>query len=148
MKQGIAFIVFLFILCTAAFGQETVFEVFQKDMRLADNYYDNKAYAAAMQIYSQLYEHDSSSKRLSLKMARCAYHLKDHHKAVELFKKSDNRNLTAEDQFYYAESLAADGRVKEAINAYEECIKKRSPQPLITKKIWQLNNIQYLYEDS
>ena len=136
----------LFCVCTQA--QENVFQLFRKEIKLADDYYVDKRYRSAFQLYSRLYRNDSSSVELPLKMARCAYHLKEYQTAIVLFKKCSSDNRSATDRFYFAESLAFAGHTNEAIKAYKECLRKKPEQPLITKKIWQLDNIQFLYEDS
>jgi tetratricopeptide (TPR) repeat protein len=147
MKQQF-FILFLIFTSMGARAQETVFELFKNQVQLADEYYNEKKYHAAFQLYSKLYKKDSSSTVLPLQMARCAYQLKNYHTAARLFKKCPKLSLTADDYYYFAESQIADGHINEGILAYNECLKKRPLQPLISEKIWQLNNIQYLYEDS
>jgi tetratricopeptide (TPR) repeat protein len=136
------------IVCQFASAQETVFTLFKKQSRLADEYYQNKNYSAALQIYSNLYKKDSTAS-LPIKIAQCFYFLKEYRKSIEEFKQAlSYTQLNSTDQFYYAESLAAIGDYKNAIQIYRECLKKSPNLSLIAQKIWRLNNIQYLYEDS
>ena len=147
MKKFLLYIASL-LFCFCAHAQETVFELFKKNERLANVYYNEKKYQAAYDLYTQLYKKDSSSTSLPLLMARCAYQLKNYHATCVLYRKSPKANLTPDDYYYFAESLIADGHLKEGIAAYSECQKLRPQQPLISQRVWQLNNIRYLYEDS
>jgi tetratricopeptide (TPR) repeat protein len=144
---------YIFIAGALSFGQnnakcqETIFGLFKKEIRLADENFHDQNYYSALVIYSGLYKKDSLSTLLPLKIGRCLYFLKEYNKAAAIYQKNGS-NLTDEDKFYYAESLAASGDYKQAIQAYHEILKKKEDQPLIMQKIWRLNNVQYLYEDS
>ncbi len=144
------FISVLFIVqLQIAFGQETVFNIWKRDGRLADEHYENKNYQAAFTIYANLYRKDSSSQIFPVKLARCSYYLKNYTKAITLFGLASKKNiLSSEDHFLLAESLTASGDYKKAIQVYRDYLKLKPGDPLITQKIWRLNNIQYLYEDS
>jgi len=131
-------------------SQETVFGLFKKEVRLADENFKDQNYQTALSLYYNLYKKDSSSTSLPLKIGRCHYFLKEYRKAFSIYERNINTNpdLANEDKFYYAESLTATGNYDKAIEAYREILKGKSDQPLILQKIWRLNNIQYLYEDS
>jgi len=147
MKALLCYIASL-LFCLCAHAQETVFELFKKDEQLANSYYKDKKYQAAYDLYALLYAKDSSSTSLPLPMARCAYQLKKYHAACELYRKCPRVTFVPDDYYNFAESLIADGHLKEGVAAYNEFQKLRPQQPLISQKIWQLNNIRYLYEDS
>src|SRR3954471_15269817 len=123
------------IVCQFASAQETVFTLFKKQSRLADEYYQNKNYSAALQIYSNLYKKDSTAS-LPIKIAQCFYFLKEYRKSIEEFKQAlSYTQLNSTNQFYYAESLAAIGDYKNAIQIYRECLKKSPNLSLIAQKI-------------
>lgn len=139
----------VFLLNTPARSQETVFALLKSDTRLADEYYRDKNYKKALRIYAALFERDHSSKTLPVKVARCLYFMKDYARAVGVFQRMNNDDfLSAEDQFYYGEALAATGNYKKAIQVYNQCLAKSPGNEWIIQKIWRLNNIKYLYEDS
>ena len=148
MKKQALLAGLFFMVCACTQAQESVFQLFRKEVLLADDYYIDKKYRSAFQVYARLYRNDSSSTELPMKMARCAYHLKEYRNAAMLFKKCASKNRTADDSFYFGESLAFGGHTNEAIAAYDECRRKQPNRPLIAQKIWQLRNIQFLYEDS
>ncbi len=149
MKRALSIIGLLMILsCSDVWCQETVFTLLKKNSRLADDYYQNKNYQAAIPIYEKLYKRDPLSTTLPIKIARSFYFLKEYEKAITAFESKRNSDETAEDIFYYAESVSATGNYEKAISVYREFLKKKPADPIMTQKIWRLNNIHYLYEDS
>jgi tetratricopeptide (TPR) repeat protein len=133
-----------------AHGQETVFSLLKNDIRLADEYYRDKNYKTALKLYSSHYRKNSASGDVRVKIARCYYFLKDYKRAVSAFEYYVRTHpaLAVEDLFYYAESQASAGNYKKAVDAYREYLRRKPDDPVVTQKIWRLNNIQYLYEDS
>ncbi|PZR33423.1 MAG: hypothetical protein DI538_18105 [Azospira oryzae] len=150
MKRALSIVGLLaMISCSQAWCQETIFTLLKKKSRLADEYYQHKNYQAAVSIYEKLYKRDPLSTTLPVKIARSYYFLKEYKKAISAFESKRNHpDETTEDLFYYAESVSATGDYKKAISIYREFLKKKPDDAIITQKIWRLNNIQYLYEDS
>jgi hypothetical protein len=143
---GIAVVVFFH----PGWCQETVFSLLKNDARRADEYYQDKNYKAALNLYSNLYRKNSNSGNLRLKIARCYYFLKEYRQAVTAFEYyvRTNPSMAPIDLLYYAESQASVGNYKKATQAYREYLKRQPDDPVVAQKIWRLDNIQYLYEDS
>jgi tetratricopeptide (TPR) repeat protein len=142
--------IMLMALFHPAWCQETVFSLLKNDARLADEYYQEKNYKAALKLYTNLYHKNSNSGNLRLKIARCYYFLKEYRQAVTAFEYyvRTKPSMSPIDLFYYAESQACAGNYDKAILAYREYLKRQPDDPIVTQKVWRLNNIQYLYEDS
>lgn len=132
-----------------AFAQETVFALLKNDERLADSYYEQHNYKAALELYKKsLRKHGTSD--VSLKMARCYFSLKDYAHAIEQFGhviKADGK-LSSTDLYLYAESFSSRGEYTKAVEAYRQYLVINPGDGMVAKKIWRLNNIQYVLEDS
>lgn len=142
------FVLALVLAHLTADSQETVFSILKKQSRQAEDYYREKNYKAALALYSKLCARDSSSEDWLVKIGRCAYHLKDYNKAVSAYSRLKPSELLEEDLHNLAESLVSTDQYNRAISCYQFCLKKSPGNQLITQKIWRLNNIKYLYEDS
>jgi tetratricopeptide (TPR) repeat protein len=146
--QLLAFVFALVLAHLTATAQETVFSILKKQSRLAQDYYQGKNYKAALAIYTRLYAKDSSSKVWPVKMGKRAYFLKEYNKVVSAYSRLKPSELPLEDLYNLAESLVSIDRYKRALSCYQVCLEKSPGNQLITQKIWRLNNIRYLYEDS
>ncbi|HTH57752.1 MAG TPA: hypothetical protein VL728_17015 [Cyclobacteriaceae bacterium] len=147
MKQALI-LVFFTSLATSAGAQETIFSILKRQTRQADEFYTEKNYTAALMIYSKLYDKDSTSTVWPLKIARCAYFSKDYKKAIRAYSRINSYDLSSEDLYYLAESLMSADLYKKAISCYQLCLKRSPADQLVAQKIWRLNNMMYLYEDS
>ncbi len=58
------------------------------------------------------------------------------------------QNLPLGDLYCYAEALTVTSNYSEAIESYRKYLAQAPDDEMVIKKIWRLNNIQYLYEDS
>jgi len=131
-----------------ATAQETVFSIFKNQSQRADAYYNQKNYKTALELYTKLYTKDTASRTLPLKIGRCAYMLKDYTQTIKAYSRLETKNLPKEDLYNLAESLAGTGQYKQALSYYQACAQQLPDNQLIAQKIWRLNNIVYLYEDS
>ena len=129
-------------------AQETVFSLLKKQSSQAEDYYEERNYKAALALYTRLYAKDSSFKDWSVKIGKCAYHLKEYDMAVSAYSRLKPSELLLEDLYNLAESLASTNQYKRALSCYQFYLQKSSGNQLITQKIWRLNNIKYLFEDS
>src|SRR3954470_19120322 len=102
MKHQIFLTALIISLCICAYAQENVFQLFRKEIDLADLYYKNKEYHSAYKLYDRLYRNDSARTELSLKMARCAYYMKEYRTAAFFFQKNNVKDRTTQDQFCLA----------------------------------------------
>lgn len=152
MRIGGLLSIGVLFLCTSLEGvcQETVFMLFKNDLQLADDYYERKNFPDALALYSKVARKDAPPKTINLKIARCFYFLKQYDEAVKAYAKYEaNKNpIPVKDIFYYAEAAAATGNYQQAIEQYRQYLEHQPGDPLIMKKIWRLNNFQFLLEDS
>jgi hypothetical protein len=81
-------------------------------------------------------------------LGRCFYFLRDYTQATQHFQQIKGP-LPATDTYYLAESLAARNDYSRAVDVYNRYLSiDGSHQELILKKIWQLKNARFLFEDS
>ena len=148
MKLGITIAIVLSSLY--GFSQENVFGLFKSDAALAISAYNSKNYAKAIPLFNDALAKRPGDKRLLLHLARSFYALKEYDKAVESYRRSstDLTQLSYDDLFALAESFASTQNYTRAAECYRECLKARPGDRLLMKKIWQLDNIQNLFEDS
>jgi tetratricopeptide (TPR) repeat protein len=141
---------FLLMSSFRGYAQETVFSLLKSQTELADQYYAEKNYRKALSLYRNQYRKDHSAGALRVKMARCHYFLKEYKQAANVFESytRSGAKLSASDRFCFAESLASTGNYKKAVDAYYDYLKLVPDDELVVQKIWRLDNIQFLYEDS
>lgn len=130
-------------------AQETVFTMLKSDDRKANDYFEAKNYRQALVLYKALTSR-SGTDRYYLPIARSYYFLHLPIEASEWYNKVtiSKKDLPADDIFRYAESLSAQKKYDQAIELYKQYQTLKSDNPLIMKKIWQLKNREFLFEDS
>lgn len=142
--------VFLLIFTTifvSAKSQQTVFTLLKNDERLADQSMTEKNYQQALKLYKRAVKKGRSEKSIDLKMARCLYLLKAYPDAIAMYSKYGD-DLPPADLYNVAEAFCSTREYATAINYYKALLKQNPEDDLVMKKIWRLNNIQFLYEDS
>ncbi|MCB0488434.1 MAG: tetratricopeptide repeat protein [Cyclobacteriaceae bacterium] len=134
----------------SGFSQENVFGLFKSDASLAMSAYNDKNYAEAIQLFNDVLAKTPGDKRAHLHLARSFYALKEYDKAVESYRRSssDLAQFGYDDLFALAESFASTQNYLRAGEYYRECLKVKPGDRLLMKKIWQVENIQNLFEDS
>jgi tetratricopeptide (TPR) repeat protein len=146
MKFRILTCVFSLVIGTGL-CQETVFGLLKNDAAMADEYFGIKNYRQALVLYLKLADRNASTEN-DVKIARSYFFLRDYRRAIPYFQKRSD-SLNASDRYYYAESLAASRQYEEAVAQYALCAKEaQGDKERILKKIWQLKNARFLYEDS
>ena len=129
-------------------GQNTVFSVMKKDKVLADGYYADQRYHAALQLYLRI-AGKSADADLQLKIARCWFFLRKYDEAADWYEKATiSGTLPPGDLYCHAETLSALKDYTGAAEAYARYLVKDPGNEFIAKKIWRLHNIRFLYEDS
>ena len=130
-------------------AQETVLTLLQNDLKQADKYFDNKNYHEALNLYLGIAKKNPSQK-IQLQIARSYHFLKQYSKSVAAYDKveKDNNLLPLEDAYNYAEAQSGNFDYEKAVKSYQDYLKRVPNEQLIIKKIWRLNNIEFLYEDS
>ena len=141
-------ILFVLFGASTASSQETVFALLKSDLRLADKYFENKDYQSALQLYNTVAKR-RRSKDVELKIARSHHFLKQYHKAIAAYEKHVKSNsLSTPDLYYYAEAQSGVLNYDKAVESFQAYLIRVPDDQLIMKKIWRLNNLQFLYEDS
>lgn len=134
----------------SSFSQETVFNGLKSNLKRADSYYDNQSYQDALDLYLTVEKTNKKSEDLYLKLARTCYYLKEMEQVAAWYEKflTTDSSLGIEDAFKYAESLTVQGKYQQAISWLKKQQGYGNTKQDITRKIWQLQNIKYLYHDS
>jgi hypothetical protein len=150
MKKLLPILFFMLSVAHVGSGQETVFGIFKKDGRLADEYFRERRFNEALQLYKSQTTGRHSSPDVHLKIARCYYFLKNYPKAIASYRLFQNQSgkLPASDLFYLAEAQLSTRNDSEAIQAYQEYLKSSPEDAIVMQKIWRINNKSYLFEDS
>ncbi|HEX5170219.1 MAG TPA: hypothetical protein VFW11_13670 [Cyclobacteriaceae bacterium] len=131
-------------------AQQTVFQLFRDGVDLGDQYFEQKNYPDALKLYINASRKKSFSSENHLKMARCYYSLKQYKQSINYYSHylSGKHTLPPADLYNFAEALAVTANYGKAIESYREYLVTNPKDEVVIKKIWRLNNIQYLYEDS
>ncbi|MDQ2656066.1 MAG: hypothetical protein M3Y60_01500 [Bacteroidota bacterium] len=141
-------IAMILLIAESSNAQNTVFSVFKNQLAIADEQYQTRNYQSALDSYSKIAAGQANA-ALSAKIARCHYFLRGYDQAVKwyapLFRSND---LLLTDLYYYAEALSSLKRYSEATTVYRACLAKDPENDIFAKKIWRLDNIRFLYEDS
>ena len=153
MRQSVTYI-FSFWFCLAigfqSIAQESIFTGFKGDYKKADAYYQNHKYRNAIVIYEQILEKDPNNTPLILNLANSYFFTNNMKNASRWYREFDKRNgqLTSAEELRFSSSLHASGNYQEAIVRLQR-YQERYPEDVeISKKIWQLQNIHFLMEDS
>ena len=150
MKKLLSILLFMFALAHFTSGQETVFGIFKRDGKLADEYFKERRFNEALELYKSHTSGRHSSPDVHLKIARCYYFLKNYPKAIASYRLFQNQSgkLPEKDLFYLAEAQLSTRHDNEAIQAYQDYLKSSPEDAFVMQKIWRLNNKSYLFEDS
>lgn len=147
---GLLFIITLLLSSTVVFAQQTVFDLLRNEAVLGDKYYENKYYKDALRLYLGAMKRHPARIENQLRLARCYYSLKEYKESINYYDNYINQksSLPLQDLYCYAEAQAATSNYNAAVDSYRKYLVKDPNDEVVKKKIWQLNNIQYLYEDS
>lgn len=130
-------------------AQSTVFNILKKELTLADNYYDDRNYRYALKIYLRIASRDPSDAEMRIRIARCHYLLRQYDEACKWYEQElQSGTLPKHDLYNRAEALSALKKYEKAVEAYRDYLKHDPENELVIKKIWRLDNIRFLYEDS
>ena len=141
-------VISLFLIANIGRSQETVFELWKSDLKLADRYFENRDYHQALKLYRHVVK-KKPNREVELKIARTYHLLKQYDKAVMFYEKHASTNgLPVKDLYYYAEAQSGISEYGRALESYQKYYSRVPDDPLVMKKIWRLSNIAYLFEDS
>lgn len=131
-------------------AQESVFGLFKPDLRMADDYYLQGSYGSALELYELIATRKTAPFNIELRLARCYYFLKDYKQALEhyeKFKQAGNK-IAPSDWYYLAECYAAEKQYEKAQLTYQICLEEEPQNELLLEKIWRIDQLNYLLEDS
>lgn len=153
MKSNIIYIaVFwsLMVITNEAIGQESIFSALVGDLKKADRLYANQSYNKASSLYEGLLQKDKDNEEVLLKLANSYFFsnkMKLSAQAYNEYEKIADK-MSFEVMLRYASALQAVGKYDKAL-VYLQQYSLSNPNDFeISKKIWQLQNINFLFEDS
>ena len=140
-------LIIVIITTSTSVAQETVFGLFRNDVSLADQYLSEHRFRDALTIYLQEAS-GTSSAALNVRIARCYYALREYDAALHWYERSESQSMPTTDIFAVAEAYASLRKYDTAIKWYRAYLDQKPDDQFAIRKIWQLQNIHYLYEDS
>lgn len=148
--KTIAIILLVAISFGKAVAQETVFALLKSDRRRADEYFREGNFESALRYYSSLSRGRSFNPGIALQIAESSFYLKKYKQAVQAYEEylKSNLALPKNSLFRLAESFACLGDYTSALRYYRQYLQEHGEDPVVLKKIWRLNNIKFLFEDS
>jgi len=143
-----AWLVFIFCIIhiTESQAQKSVLDLFKSDRLLADRYYTK----GELQDAIRLYERSGKSGHASLMVARGYFQLKEYRKSIDAYDeyRTAESKLSSADYLNYAEAQMVLKNYEKARENYKKILEGEPANPWITKKLWRISNMRYLYEDS
>jgi len=139
------------IMALSGVCQSTVFNLVQDGLKLADKKFAQANYWEAIDLYRSSLSKNPDDSQTQLKLAECYYRIKDYEKSVSVYNSYLDKKgnmLPAKDLYCLAEAHAVLKNYAEAIRSYKQGLEREPDNQVIAQKIWRLNNIHYLYEDS
>ncbi|WNB16941.1 tetratricopeptide repeat protein [Marivirga arenosa] len=143
-------ILFSLLCITTIHAQESVFSAFKYYVQDADKAFIAGNYQKALEIYEVINKQKGAPENIELRLARSYYFTYQYQKAVQFYKSFEKKKqeFPIDDYYYYAEALMITGDIVNALEYYKLCLENRPNNELYSERIWRLNNLSYLYEDS
>jgi hypothetical protein len=134
----------------SVYSQETVFAILKSDEQRANEYFKEKNFESALRYYSSAKKSKQLDATIYLRIGESSYYLKRYHQAKTAFEEflETNQQLPQTALFQLAESCLSLGQQTKALEYYKLSLSQYGDDALIQRKIWRINNIQFLYEDS
>lgn len=135
---------------TLLFAQESIFNGFRSDFKKANDFFENGAYHDAASLYTLLINHKKGDNTLHMKIGNSYFMVNKMDLAVSAYTKYEEGGgeFNKNEKLQYADALQAIGEYEMAIQWFQKYLHENSEDEEISLRIWQLQNIQYLYEDS
>ncbi len=145
--------IFVISLCLSNTGraQSSVFSIFKDPLTLANENYSQGNYTSAIELYRSVLDKRPEDISTQLKLAQSYYQVKDYKSSVafyNIYLGHDRDDLSFADMFRYAEAKVVLKDHVTALTYYKKCLQRDPKNDMIAKKIWGINNINYLFEDS
>lgn len=128
-------------------AQRTVADLFQTKQELANEYFKEDNFVKALSLFEDLHQRRQSSD-VSIKIGVCHYQMKRYKKAATIFDNVPPEDFDSTSLFFYAEALLSTGRHNDAERVYRQLFQQTLRDTVLLKKIWQINNLSTLLEDS
>jgi len=131
--------------------QSTVFSAFDGSEKLANKSFEEGNYIEAITQYQKARKHNPGNSAILLRLAESYYLAKDYKNTIstyDIFLSIQGNVLGVKDLYQYAEAQSSLKEYKIAIELYSRYLKLQPDNEVVSKKIWRLNNLHYLYEDS
>lgn len=140
----------LMIITVTVSGQESILGLLKSDLKLAEEYFQKRNYQRALSLYQEIARKGSATPEAELQIARCFFLMKQYGDAAASWEVilRKNKNVPSGDLYRYAETLSSLARYKDAIDIYKQYLLTVPDDMVVIKKIWRLDNIHFLYEDS
>jgi tetratricopeptide (TPR) repeat protein len=143
----------ILILCSpgAVKCQSTVFSIFKDPIELANENFSQGNYANAIELYKKVLAKSPENVGAQLKLAQAYYQIKDYKTSVSFYNNylsHENKELAFADMLRYADAKVVLKDNATALTYYKQCLQRDPNNDVIAKKIWRINNINYLLEDS
>lgn len=150
LARYISLLLFMAMSMGHAFSQETVFALLKSDKRRADEYFREKNFENALRYYSSFSKGRTLDPSIALQIAESSFYLKKYKQAVEAYEQYLQANvaLPKNSLLQLAESLVCLGDYANAVRYYRQYLQEHGDDPVVLKKIWRINNIKFLLEDS
>lgn len=152
MKGAGARVLFVTLMFLSLEGrsQETVFALFRNDTKLADDYFAGGQFQHALELYLNTAKRGTASNENQLKIARCYFALRQYKNAIHWYNKHPEApsSFILTDIYNYAEAQAGVKDYEKAIAGYKQYLDQKPDDGLVIKKVWQLQNAHFLFEDS
>jgi len=132
-------------------GQSTVFSLFKDRLTLANESFSQGNYASAIELYKSVLTKRPEDISAQLRLAQAYYQLKDYKTSVSFYNSylsHENKELSFADMLKYADANVVLKDHATALAYYKRCLQRDPNNDVIAKKIWRLDNINYLFEDS
>ena len=131
-------------------GQSTVFNILENPSKLGDKKLAQTNYPEAAELYRSSLAKNPNDSPTQLKLAECYYQMKDYQKSVSIFNSFLNKGnaLPEKNMYHFAEVQTILKKYDTALSYYKRCLEREPDNEVVEQKIWRLNNINYLYEDS
>ncbi|HMG93293.1 MAG TPA: tetratricopeptide repeat protein [Chryseolinea sp.] len=132
-------------------AQSSIFSAFKNPLTLANENYSQGNYANAIELYQSVLAKRPEDISTQLKLAQAYYQVKDYKRSVAFYNSylgHERDDLSFADMFRYAEAKVVLNDHVTALTYYKKCLQQDPKNDMIAKKIWGINNINYLLEDS
>jgi|GEM_PF-851818 len=131
-------------------AQESVFTGMQSNWKKAEKNFAQGRFLDALTHYKAAKKQKRTPTQVHLKMALAYVYLNKHQDAVNELQRYHELTNDLPDSLYYqwAESETVLGNYQQAIKWYKQYRQLNPDDSRVAPKIWRLQNVQYLYEDS